>query len=370
MEWFPELPGGLNRVFYDLTRFLPENGIEVTGLVTGSSQVVRESAGKVVAVCGTAAPLAVRLREFRRHAAGTLCESISLVVGHFALYTLPLLGLLRDRALVVHFQGPWAMEAAREGAGWLTTKWRWALERAVYRRGHRIITLSTAFAHILERSYRVPSERIRVVPAGIDVSAYAPRHSRDDARDVLGWHRDRPVVLAVRRLVRRMGLEDLVAAAEVVRRTCPEVLFLIAGSGPLRDELRSRISARGLQDHVRLLGRLAEDQLPVAYHAADLTIVPTTALEGFGLIAVESLAAGTPVLVTPVGGLPEVVEGLSPALVLEGVGAAPVAAGLIAALGGTLRLPPQHACREYALAHFDCRRMAVRVAEVYREATG
>ena len=72
-------------------------------------------------------------------------------------------------------------------------------------------------------------------------------------------------------------------------------------------------------------------QLPLAYRAADLTVVPTVALEGFGLIAVESLAAGTPVLVTPVGGLPEVVAALSPALVLAATGSAPLADAVIRA---------------------------------------
>ncbi|MFL5516929.1 MAG: glycosyltransferase, partial [Gemmatimonadales bacterium] len=122
--------------------------------------------------------------------------------------------------------------------------------------------------------------------------------------------------------------------------------------------------------HVRLLGRLSDAQLPLAYRAADMTVVPTVALEGFGLIAVESLAAGTPVLVTPVGGLPEVVAALSPALVLEGTGSAPLADGVLRALGGDLALPSADACREYVRAHFDARTAAGRTAEVYREAIG
>jgi glycosyltransferase involved in cell wall biosynthesis len=370
LEWFPERPGGLNRVFYDLARHLPEVGVEFTGLVTGSEAVGRDSRGAVVPVCPTAAPLLRRWWQFRRHAARRLKEGCSLVAGHFALNTFPLLGVLDGYPLVIHFHGPWASEAAREGAGRLGTGMRRAMERAVYRRGALGITLSQAFARVLETGYGVPADRIRVVPGGVDLSPFAGLPGRDAARSALGWPGDRPIVLAVRRLVRRMGLEDLIAAADLVRRSQPDVLLLIAGGGALRGDLEGMIAGRGLGNHVRLLGRLPDTELALAYRAADLTVVPTVALEGFGLIVVESLAAGTPVLVTPVGGLPEVVAGLSPGLVIEATGPAPLADALLRALRGELELPGADACREYAAAHYDCRRAAARVAEVYREALG
>lgn len=370
LEWFPERPGGLNRVFYDLTRHLPESGVDVTALVTGSKEISRWSGGRVVPVCPTAAPLLVRCWQFRRHAARYLTHSYSLVAEHFALNAFPLLGLLRHRPLVAHFHGPWALEAEREGAGWLGARARRAIERKVYQRASLSITLSRAFARVLEQGYGIPAERIRIVAGGVDLAPFADLPSRADARAALGWPNDRPVVLAVRRLVRRMGLEDLIAAADVVRRHQADLLLLLAGSGPLKEELAARIQALGLERHVRLLGRLPDDRLPLAYRAADLTVVPTIALEGFGLIAVESLAAGVPVLVTPVGGLPEVVADLSPSLVLEATGAGALADGLRRALRGDLDLPGAEACRAYARAHFDCRTAAARTAEVYREAVG
>ena len=63
---------------------------------------------------------------------------------------------------------------------------------------------------------------------------------------------------------------------------------------------------------MRLLGFVAEEDLPWLYRACDISIVPSVALEGFGLPTIESLAAGTPVLVTPIGGLPETVSELDP----------------------------------------------------------
>ena len=367
LEWFPERPGGLNRVFYDLAHHLPAMGVDFTGLVTGSDQVVHASGGRVVSVCPTAAPLPVRCWKFRRHVAARMKERYSLVAAHFALNAFPALDLLDGCPLVFHFHGPWALEAEREGAGWLGARLRRALEQTVYRHAALSITLSRAFARVLESAYGIPSDRIRVVPGGIDLAQFTELPSRDEARRLLGWPGDRPIVLAVRRLVRRMGLEDLIAAADVVRQRRQDVMLLIAGGGALHAELNAQIQARGLDGQVRLLGRLPDSELPLAYRAADATVVPTVALEGFGLIAVESLAAGTPVLVTPVGGLPEVVSGLSPALVLEATGPVAIADGLVRALRGELALPSAEACRQYAREHYDCRQAVSRIADVYRE---
>jgi glycogen(starch) synthase len=369
MGWFPEgHDGGLDRVYYDLVRALPRVGVAVRGVVAGSPEVVRSSGGQVRALAPPAAPLLRRWwgarRLVRRALAG---NSATVVAAHFALYTAPVLDLIRSQPLVVHFHGPWALEGQVEGQGCPATGLKYALERAVYRRGARFIVLSQAFGEVLHRSYRIPADRIRVVPPGVDLSRFAVDLTRAQARARLGWPQDRPVVLAVRRLTRRMGLEDLVTAMCHVRTAVPDALLVIAGRGPLADVLAHRILALRLTQHVRLAGFVPEDDLPLAYRAADLTVAPTTALEGFGLNTLESLAAGTPVLVTPVGGLPEAVRGLSPDLVLTGTGPGPLADGLTAALRGTMGLPNAEACRAYVRAHHDWPVVAARVRDVYAE---
>ena len=111
-----------------------------------------------------------------------------------------------------------------------------------------------------------------------------------------------------------------------------------------------------------------DEQLPLLYRASDLSIVPTQTLEGFGLVTLESLAAGTPVLVTPVGGLPEAVNGLAEGLVLADASAGEIAGGLIGALGGTYPLPSAQECRTYVRQNFDWTRIATEVLDVYHQA--
>jgi len=241
------------------------------------------------------------------------------------------------------------------------------LEGAVYQRGNRFIVLSRAFRDVLHHHYEVPEERIRLIPGGVDMERFSADVSRLEAKKRLRWPQGGPVVFTVRRLFRRMGLEELLRAIKEVRRQVPNVSLLIAGKGPLSNELRARVRSQGLENTVQLLGFLPDEELPLAYRAADLTVVPTRVLEGFGLIAVESLAAGTPVLVTPVGGLSEVVYDLSPELVLPGSGAGPLAEGIAKALTGTMALPDEDACRSYARTRYHWPIVAAQIREVYLE---
>jgi len=370
MSWLPEQPGnGLDRVYHALYRHLPAAGVDVHGLVAGSDQACADTDGAVSAFASDTASLPRRLHRVRRRVRKALKDvRPDLVASHFALYTAPVLDLLGDRPLVVHFHGPWAQESAVEGASTLSVWAKRALERLVYRRGTRFIVLSEAFRDVLTETYNVSAERVQIVPGGVDVDRFAPTHSRPDARRRLSWPTDRPILLAVRRLARRMGLEALIEAVDHLRHTVPDILLLIAGTGPLEDELRALVEARNLTAHVRLLGYLPEDDLPHAYRAADASVVPTRSLEGFGLITVESLATGTPVFVTPTGGLPNIVRPLAPALLFDGTSAAAMADRLSAALQGALPLPSAEDCRQYAITNYSWAAVARQTRAVYEQA--
>ncbi|HVZ49331.1 MAG TPA: asparagine synthase (glutamine-hydrolyzing) [Gemmatimonadaceae bacterium] len=371
LEWFAERPGGLNRMYYELVRHLPDAGVAVHGLVAGTDAVERESDGLVEGFLPHGESLLARIPSlYRRGRAAVLGDPKRLVVSHFALYTYPLLHALGARPLVVHFQGPWGLEGAAERQNPLVVAAKTAVERAVYRRATAFIVLSTPFGRILEQRFGVRADRIHVVPGGVDVSRFAITATRDECRAMLGWPRDRTIVLAVRRLARRMGLDDLVASVARLRERVPDVLVLIAGRGAIAADLAREIARLGLAEHVRLVGFIPDERLPHAYRAADVSVVPSVTLEGFGLIVAESFAAGTPAIVTPVGGLPEAVGDLSPHLVLAGTGPDALAAGLADALSGRIALPSAADCHAFARERYDWPVIARRVAAVYEAALG
>ena len=366
--WFPESPGGLERVYHALCCNLPNEDLYLSGLVVGSPRVQVDTDGQVRAVARAEALLPIRWWRFRRAAQHSITtDGIDIIAAHFALYAFPLLDLLGDRPFVMHFHGPWADESSQNRKSDLTARVKASLERAVYRRADRCIVLSEAFREVLCDDYGVPSERIRIVPGGVDMNRFDIDLSQIEARQHLDWPRNQPIVLTVRRLTRRMGLENLIDATEMISHHIPDFQVHIAGTGPLVDDLKRRIARRGLEKYIRLLGFVPDDLLPVAYRAADVSIVPTVALEGFGLITLESLAAGTPVLVTPVGGLPETVQGLDPELVLDDTSPHALAKGLIRVLSDRRTLPDAEACQSYVRSHFNWPNIAQRVRDVYEE---
>jgi glycosyltransferase involved in cell wall biosynthesis len=370
MHWFPERAGGLDRMFYGLSRALPDAGVGFAGLVAGSARAAAETGGLVRAFAPANAPLPRRLLAMRQAFRQSLAaHAPGLIVSHFPLHTLPVLGRLGAAQLVCHFHGPWADEGAVEGDIAPRRIVKRLIEDRVFARAAQVIVLSEAFAELFARRHDFDRERIHVVPGGIDAARFAAAGTVKAARDRLGWPRDRPILVAVRRLVPRMGLETLIDAIAIIKRRVPDVLLVIGGRGALHTALAARIAAGGLERHVRLVGFVPDHDLPAFYRAADLSVVPSSALEGFGLIAAESLAAGTPCLVTPVGGLPEVVRDLSMDLVMDGTGAAPIAAAVTAALLGRLALPNSAVCRNYAARRFDWRHVAAWTAAVYRQVT-
>ncbi len=367
MGWFTEQPGGLNRVYAHLVSELAAMGVETYGLVAGTPDVERASGGLARAFARGNAPLVKRLLGVRRAALPWLRthESSAVIVSHFAQHALPLLDVTRRNPFVVHFQGPWGRESRLEGDSLLSMLAKEVVERSVYRRADAAIVLSNAFADILAVRFGVQRDRIHVIPGGVEYSRFAIVRARADCRAELNWPTDRPIVLCVRRLVRRVGVDVLIDAVVEIRRRVPDVLILIAGKGAMRDELDEKIAALGLGDTVRLLGFIPDELLPVAYRAADLSVVPSTALEGFGLITVESLAAGTPCIVTPVGGLAGIVTPFAPQLVAQSTSAAHIADTISGALLGELAMPTSEQCATYARTNFDWPVIARRVRAVY-----
>jgi glycosyltransferase involved in cell wall biosynthesis len=352
-------------VVQTLADYLPKIGVEVHGAVLAPADVAEKTGGRFAAIAGNGIK---RLGMTRRITLEALqSQRPDILASHFSLLALPSIEVLKKQPFAVHFHGPWADEARVQGSNPAKALALRAIERLVYSRGDRVITLSEAFAKVLERSYGIDRSRIRIVPGAADLQRFIPAVSRETVRTELGWPLDRKILITVRRLVPRMGLENLLTAISQIRTEHPEVLVYMIGKGPLQPQLQAQIERSGLQQHVKLLGYVAEDDLVKMYQAADLNVVPTLALEGFGLVAAESLAAGTPALVTPVGGLPEVVGGLDPGLVLRSTSPEDIAEGLRSALSGAVPLPSSVTCREYAQKHFSAELMAQRTAAVYQE---
>jgi glycosyltransferase involved in cell wall biosynthesis len=357
MGWFPSTLGGLDRYFRSLFEQLPG----ARAVVIGPAE---QAPASVTVAAGPKQALPRRLLAYWT-AARRAADGVDLVDAHFALYAAaPLaLGALRGRPSVFHFHGPWADEsiASHDGSR-VRFALRKALERHVLLSADAHVVLSHAFRRVLLERYRVSPWGVHVWPPGVDLDVFTPGE-RALARARLGLEQGAFVAACVRRLVARMGIDELLDAwGRIETELPPGSTLLLVGDGPLAGEFAERAARAPLSGRVRMLGRLSDEELIDVYRAADVAVAPTLAFEGFGLVVLEAAACGTPSIVTDVGGLPEVAAPLDPTLVVAPADAAALAARLREAAGGTL--PSRAATRDYA-ERFTWPRLAERHRALY-----
>ncbi|MBD1907429.1 glycosyltransferase family 4 protein [Trichocoleus sp. FACHB-6] len=365
LGWFPETPGGLDRYVYELTHQLAagQDRVELCGV--GLPETQTNSPIKITNLSEPDNRLWERLWLIRSNFLRRKSSQPDAINLHFALYSLPLLQVLPPGVpITFSFHGPWALESEQEGAGKLSVFLKHWVEQRVYNRCDRFIVLSKAFGTILHQEYQVPWSKIHIIPGGVDLSRFQCNLSRQEARAQLDWPQDRPILFTPRRLVHRVGLDKLLTAIATIKPKIPDVWLAIAGKGSLKPDLEQQATELGLNEHARLLGFLPDKQLPIAYQAADLSVMPSQSLEGFGLAVLESLACGTPVLCTPVGGMPEILEPFSPDLIASSIETTAIAERLEELLIGKVPMPSREACQEYAATHFDWQKIAQKVRQV------
>jgi len=217
------------------------------------------------------------------------------------------------------FYGPWHLEFLSEvaerheisrGKRWTKRVWAPAkaalarsIERAATRGSARAIVLSDYSRRQLAELHGLDGARVTLIPGGVDLAQFAPTLGRSAARKSCGLPPAAPILLTVRRLVPRMGLLVLLRALTRL----PRVTLVIGGAGWLRSELESAAGELGVAPRVRFAGFIPDAELPSYYQAADLVVLPSVALEGFGLVALEALACGTPVVATADSGTTDLV---------------------------------------------------------------
>jgi glycosyltransferase involved in cell wall biosynthesis len=165
----------------------------------------------------------------------------------------------------------------------------------------------------------IPESRIATIPGAVDPERFSPTGPVDLAASRLR-RPDSKVVLFCGRLSRLKGCEQLVDAARDI-----DAEVFVLGDGPEREPLMRRAADN---DRVHFVGYVREPLLQQFYRRADIQVVPSVADEAFGLVCVEAMASGTPVVATAVGGIPEVVVDGDCGLLVE-PGSAPAIAGAV-----------------------------------------
>lgn len=369
-QWFPDRMGGVARVATDTARGWAARGHEVVVIAPHHGSEAREETseggaltllrvlprGRVPQTLGDPAAT-------RRWASRLADRRFDVLVAHCSTSACGLLAARLGRPMVYVFHADAAKEAryVREaltpGHQWLAAvafegHLRRLTSRAL-RAAAQVIVLSDFSRRLLRESAPEIAPHAVLVSGAVDTRRFSPA-GRDQARERLGVSAATRLVLTVRRLAPRMGLENLIAAACLLDDV-PGLRVAIAGGGHSFEltALRDRLDLEGRVD---LVGRVSDDELALWHRAADLFVLPTVAYEGFGLATAEALASGTPVVGTRVGATPELLEPLDPRLLARGTDPEDLAE----AIRTGLRLATaefRERCRDYALARLSWERV-------------
>lgn len=333
---FPDSMGGSHRYTYELAQRLAKAGHEVIVVIPclSASSPIDEIVGGV--------------RYLRYEKKSGLYGLFSYIVGTYqtlntifkesntpthveAFWPLPMLAIRIFKkihritfSISYTFHGPWSFEASAELGGMrgkllrriMIPFERWFVSNADY-----YITLSSYMKDMLSDEIGGTSKsNVTVIPGGVETRRFrnVTLITKSAARQRLGLPIDLKIYVTVRRLRRRMGLENLIRAFAEFSKIQSKSLLVIGGRGPLSEELKVLVDELGMKDRISLVGFVSDNDLPYLYRAADFFLLPSISLEGFGLVTVECLASGTPVLGTNVGAIPEVLSGLNKELVMSG----------------------------------------------------
>jgi D-inositol-3-phosphate glycosyltransferase len=181
------------------------------------------------------------------------------------------------------------------------------MEQRLVQHVDRIIAATQDERRQVIRSCGATPRQVAVIPCGVDLTLFTPQDRRQ-ARERLGLRQDQPLLLFVGRLDPFKGPDVLLRAAALMEKQAQVVIVggKLAGDQELHN-LRKLATSLKISQRVHFLGARPQQELPMLYSAADVTVVPSYH-ESFGMAAVESLACGTPVVATRAGGLMTVVQ--------------------------------------------------------------
>lgn len=248
--------------------------------------------------------------------------------------------------------------------------WPWrALMRRAIRRTQAVTCISSFVRDVVQRDYPLAAGvPCSVVPYGVDVKTFHGAADAQAARRRFGLGADERLVLTVQRLYPRKGLGTFLDAAALIARKVPTTRFVVVGDGPERSALARRVAELGLTPRVVFTGAVPNAELPALYAAADVFAFHTLH-EGLGIVLLEALAAGCPIVTTAAGGTLDIVRPEETGLLVPPGDAPAFAEAVVRVLGDrslaeTLRLRARRAAER----EFDWDAVAARYLDVFETA--
>lgn len=318
-EFPPQNVGGLSQHVYELSRALVKEGLQVDVITSGGEKIPEREIMEGIGVW--------RVNTFH---GGTGRDFINWVqMLNFALLEKgAMLSNRKNKYDLIHAHDWLTTYAARSLKNIYTTPLLATIHATEFGRNNglhndeqrnisdlewwltyeawKVVCCSRYMKDELQNIFRLPEEKIEIIPNGIRPEAYQPA-DKISVMETLPLQSHEKVIFYIGRLVQEKGVQVLLDAAPAILRRFPNTKFVIAGKGPFEEYLHAHARNLGLEEKVHFLGYVNDQARNGLYDSASVAVFASL-YEPFGIVALEAMASGTPVVVSSVGGLDEIIE--------------------------------------------------------------
>ncbi|ALV62898.1 Glycosyltransferase [Thermococcus sp. 2319x1] len=306
-DWYYPKIGGVASHMHNLAIKLRERGHEVAivtnNRTTGKEKELEKYGIELIKIPGIVSPILDVNLTYGIKSSDELNEFLKdfdVIHSHHAFTPLALKAVKAGRTmgkatlLTTH-----SISFAHESRLWEALGFTISLFTSYLKHPHRIIAVSKAAKAFIEHFTDVP---ISVVPNGVDDKRFFPAKSKDKIKAKFGLEGN--VVLYVSRMSYRKGPHVLLNAFSKIE----DGTLVMVGNGEMLPFLKAQAKFLGIEDRVVFMGYVPDDILPEVFRMADIFVLPSVSSEAFGIVILEAMASGIPVIATNVGGIPEVVK--------------------------------------------------------------
>jgi len=314
-EFPPRIVGGLARHVYYLSKALAKIGIEVTVITLEfpgapwSETIDNVNVERVRVEIGNPNFLSwvFLFNHFMEKRFALLKRSIDIIHGHDWLVALASIATkhFTNKPLVFTYHS-----TERGRVGTLSTPDSFTIDSIEWWCGYeasKIIVTSKSMLNEITNTFKIPNDKISIIPNGIDISEFNIQVNPFEIKRNIGIGEDKKLVLFVGRITSQKGVTYLIQAVPKILASHPDARFVIVGDGWELGTIKNMIYSMGLGEYVKTLGFLPDHTVKSLMKAADVMVVPSI-YEPFGIVALEAMASGTPLVASDVGGLSELVE--------------------------------------------------------------
>jgi len=225
------------------------------------------------------------------------------------------------------------------------------MEGNLLRNMHCIQTLSEFTRTAIDEIYGIGSN-IRVIPHWCR-KGFLRQCSKEQARTLLGWPQDAKILFSLRHFGPRYGLDIAIKAVAPLLKEYPDLRFALGGYGPLMRSLKHLARDLVVDEKIWFMGKVSDEVLCQCYEAADVFILPTRALECFGLIVLEAYAYGLPIISSDAGALPELIRPIAPDMIVPAGQIEALQQKIEAFVNGSLNVPAPEAIINYVQKNYS-----------------